>query len=259
VSERGFSQEAIAWVVAHRGASASEAENTLEAFEAAIDAGADAVEFDVRMTADGRAVVIHDPDVSRTTDGSGLVKDMTLAQLKRLRIAGSRGRVQIPTLAETLDCLSGRAVADIEIKNIPGEPDFEADRELAAEAAIGAVEGFDGEALLSSFNPSAIKRVLDLDPGATTGLLVPPGADPLAAIAFAAEQGHAWVLPESSALTAAGSAYIERAHEAELRVGTWVVDDVGIALDLMRAGVDAVATNDPGPLVRARERELRGR
>ena len=60
-------------VVGHRGASLEQPENTIEALEAAIDAGADAVEFDVRMTADGHAVVMHDPDVSRTTDGTGLV------------------------------------------------------------------------------------------------------------------------------------------------------------------------------------------
>ena len=67
-------------VVAHRGASVEQPENTIAAFEAAIDAGADAVEFDVRMTADGDAVVMHDPDVSRTTDGTGVVSEMTLEE-----------------------------------------------------------------------------------------------------------------------------------------------------------------------------------
>src|SRR6266480_6507973 len=70
LSDRSFGRGKAAVVVAHRGASADEAENTLPAFEAAVRAGADAVEFDVRMTADGVAVVMHDPDVSRTTDGS---------------------------------------------------------------------------------------------------------------------------------------------------------------------------------------------
>jgi glycerophosphoryl diester phosphodiesterase len=73
-------------VVAHRGASVEQPENTIEAFEAAIDAGADAVEFDVRMTADGVAVVMHDPDVSRTTNGVGLVEELTRSDVRRLRI-----------------------------------------------------------------------------------------------------------------------------------------------------------------------------
>jgi glycerophosphoryl diester phosphodiesterase len=74
-------------VVAHRGASIEAPENTIEAFERAVDAGADAVEFDVRITADGSAVVMHDPDVDRTTDGQGRCRDMTLAEVKALRIA----------------------------------------------------------------------------------------------------------------------------------------------------------------------------
>ena len=257
MSERRFSQEAFPWVVAHRGASVSEPENTIRAFEAAIEAGADAVEFDVRVTADGHAVVIHDADVSRTTDGTGLVRQMTLSKLKGLRIEGARARTErIPTLAETLECLSGRAAADVEIKNIPGEPDFDADRELAAEAAAGAVSAFDGYVLFSSFNPSAIGRVRQIDPGAITGLLVAPGADPLAALEFAAEMGHVWVLPEAGAIVAAGAAYVAQAHASGLRVGTWVVDDVDRAVSLMRAGVDAVATNDPGSVVRARMQEF---
>jgi glycerophosphoryl diester phosphodiesterase len=256
VSERRFSQGVFPWVVAHRGASARQAENTIASFEEAIEAGADAVEFDVRVTADGHAVVIHDADVSRTTDGTGIVRNMTLAQLKRLRISTTRGPAQIPTLTETLDCLSGRAAADIEIKNIPGEADFDEDREFAAEAAINAVAAFTGEVLFSSFNPSAIRRVLQIDPTATTGVLVPPGADPLAAVAFAVEQGHSWVLPESKALSDGAAEFIDGAHRAGLRIGVWVVDDADQAAGFLKAGIDAVATNDPAPIVRARMREL---
>ena len=240
-------------MVAHRGASAREPENTIRAFEAAIAAGADAVEFDIRMTADGHAVVIHDPDVSRTTDGSGLVRGMTLAQLRRLSVESPHAMAtRIPTLTETLECLSGRVAADIEIKNIPGEADFDADRELAAEAAADAVQAFSGDVLFSSFNPSAIQRVLQIDPAAQTGLLVAPGADPWVAVVFAVEVGHKWVLPDHGALSAVGAAYIERAHSAGIRVGTWVVDDADLASELMKDGIDAVATNDPGPVVRAR-------
>ena len=91
VSERRFSQEGGRLVVAHRGDSAHEAENTIPAFESAIAAGADVVEFDVRMTADDVAVVMHDPDVSRTTDGAGLVRDLHLVEIKRLRIRTTDG------------------------------------------------------------------------------------------------------------------------------------------------------------------------
>ena len=151
-------------VVAHRGASVEQPENTIEAFEAAIDAGADAVEFDVRMTADGHAIVMHDPDVSRTTDGTGLVSEMTLDEIRKLGV---------PTVEEALTCLSGRAAADIEIKNLPGEPGFTPDREAAVEATLEALDaiGFTGRVIVSSFNPASIAHSRALRPDVPTGLL----------------------------------------------------------------------------------------
>src|SRR5438132_12637759 len=103
MAERMFSQEGSCAVIAHRGASAIEAENTLPAFEAAIAAGADAVELDVRTTADGVVVVMHDADVSRMTDGIGLVHDLRLEELKRLRVrTAAGGETAVPTLEEVL-------------------------------------------------------------------------------------------------------------------------------------------------------------
>jgi glycerophosphoryl diester phosphodiesterase len=72
------------------------------------------------------------------------------------------------------------------------------------------------------------------------------------ALAFAREQGHPWVLPFSGMVTAAGPSWPADVHALEMSLGTWVVDDPAAALALMRSGVDAVATNDPGPLVAAR-------
>ena len=95
MSEWPFSQAAV---VAHRGDSAHVAENTVEAFESAIELEAEVVEFDVRMTSDGVAVVMHDADVARTTDGSGLVRSMTLEQVGRLRVELGGGAAGVPTL-----------------------------------------------------------------------------------------------------------------------------------------------------------------
>jgi glycerophosphoryl diester phosphodiesterase len=248
-------------IVAHRGASAVEAENTLPAFEAALAAGADAVEFDVRLSADGVPVVMHDPDVSRTTDGAGLVRDMTLAQLKRLSIRTASGAsTDVPTLAEALASLSGRALADIEVKNIPGEPDFEPDRERVVEAIISAivgVPGMEGEgALLSSFNPFSLSRSRELAPEVLTGLLTAEGVDARAAIGFARERGDAWILPFLGEVLNAGESFIEEAHAAGLLVGTWIVDDPDRAVALMLKGIDAVATNDPARIVAARRSAL---
>jgi glycerophosphoryl diester phosphodiesterase len=259
LSDRSFGRGKGTAVVAHRGASADEAENTLPAFEAAVRAGADAVEFDVRMTADGVAVVMHDPDVSRTTDGSGLVRNLDLAQVKRLRIRlVGGGTADVPTLNEALSCLSGRAGADVEIKNVPGEPDFEPDREAAVEATLAALEriGFDGDVLISSFNPFAIARSRELAPAVQTGLLTDRDVDARVALGFARGEGHRWVLPYEARVLDAGEGFASEAHEAGVLVGTWITDDPATALALMRAGVDAVATNDPVAIVAARDAAL---
>lgn len=255
MSERRFSQEADRLVVAHRGASAIEAENTLAAFDAAVAAGADVVEFDVRMTADDVAVVMHDPDVSRTTDGHGLVRDLRLDELKALRIRTADGKLaEVPTLEEALICLSGRAAVDVEIKNIPGEPDFDGENELAVEATLRALDAvaFVGTVLLSSFNPLSIARALSLAPDVPTGLLTTEDVEPLAAFGFARDQGHAWVLPFVGGVLGEGPSLADLVHGAGMRLGTWITNDLAEAIALMRAGVDAVATNDPAAIVAAR-------
>src|SRR5438093_10833099 len=142
-------------VVGHRGASASHPENTLLSFEGAVAAGAGVVELDVRVTADGEAVVMHDLDVSVTTDGTGFVHELTLAQIKRLDASRGRGEpVEVPTFREALDVLSGRAGVNAEIKNLPGEPAFDFPREAAVEAVLAHISetDFQGSVLVSSFS-----------------------------------------------------------------------------------------------------------
>ncbi|HXF35894.1 MAG TPA: glycerophosphodiester phosphodiesterase [Actinomycetota bacterium] len=235
-------------VVAHRGASATHPENTLAAFEAAIRAGAPMVEFDVRLTADGVPVVLHDPDLARTTDGRGLVHEVTAAELRRLSAGRPGGhREPVPTLREVLELLSGRAGADIEIKHLPGEPGHEPGREAALEAALAELEavGFSGPLVVTSFNPATIRRCRALAPDVPTGLLTTASVDVDDALRLATADGHDLLLPEVGAVLAAGPAFVERVHAAGLRLGTWTVDDPGTIRSLFAWGVDAVATNDP--------------
>jgi glycerophosphoryl diester phosphodiesterase len=255
VSERSFSQDTGPLVVAHRGASAEEAENTIDAFERAIALGADVVEFDVRMSADGEAVVMHDPHVERTTDGHGLVRDLTLVQIKELRIrTRDGGAAEVPTLEETLRCCSGRVAVDVEIKNIPGEPDFESEAESAVEATLRALEdvSFSGMVLVSSFNPFSIARSRTIAPEVPTGLLTDRDVEARAASEYAHAQGHPWVLPFLRQVQDAGPSLAEEVHASGMLLGTWITDDPSVAVVLMRAGVDAVATNDPAAVVAAR-------
>lgn len=248
-------------VVAHRGASSDHPENTLEAFEGAIRVGADVVELDVRMTADHVPVVLHDADVSATTDGSGFVHQLTLEQVKRLDASkGAGGPIRIPTLREALEGLSGRIGVDIEVKNIPGEASFDSPREEAAEAVVRmlAEVGFDGLVLVTSFNWLSIERVRDLDPAIATGFLTTAMIDPRAALLYARSTGHGFVLPQAPALFDAGASFVSEAHDFGVRVGTWTVDDEEAISALYSMGVDAIATNDPARGVAVRD-EFRSR
>lgn len=248
-------------VVAHRGASAHHPENTLESFRAAVEAGADVIELDVRLTSDGKAVVLHDADVSATTDGSGLVHTLSLAEVKRLDASGGQGpRTEVPTLAEALHVLSGRAGVDIEIKNMPGEPAFDSPREDVAREVVRvlAEHPFQGEVLISSFNWLSIEWIRDLDPdvatGFLTGFLTPAAVDPRASLVYARARGHDYVLPHVMALLEAGSDFLDQAHAEGVRVGTWTVDEPEAIERLFAMGVDAVASNDPATAVAIRDR-----
>ncbi len=113
------------YVAAHRGWCDKYPENTLEAFRAANDLGVDQIEIDVRVTADNHLVVIHDPTVDRTTNGTGLVRELTLEQLKSLDAGSYKGpefaNCRIPTLVEFLEFAKANRVPtlDVELKEYP--------------------------------------------------------------------------------------------------------------------------------------------
>jgi glycerophosphoryl diester phosphodiesterase len=114
------SDEIIA--IAHRGEAKFAPEDTLAAFELAIDEGAKSIEMDVRMTADEHLVLMHDDDVSRTTDGEGRISEMTLEEIKALRIKPEPWMTvhepqEVPTLEEALLFIKGRAIADLDVKS----------------------------------------------------------------------------------------------------------------------------------------------
>jgi glycerophosphoryl diester phosphodiesterase len=244
-------------IVAHRGSSSSYPENTLESYQAALDAHADVIECDVRMSRDGVAVIMHDEDVSRTTDGEGFVHELTLVELKRLDASrGAGARAEIPTLREVLELVDGHAGINVEIKNMPGERSFDSPAEAAAEAAVRLLDevAFSGPALCCSFNWLSIERVRELEPSIPTGFLTIAAIDPWAALVYARTNGHTYVLPQAPALYEADRVFVQEAHRDGVLVGTWVVDDAEALERLFEMGVDAVATNDPETAVPIRDR-----
>jgi len=242
-----FPDDAFPIVVAHRGASSTRPENTIPSFEEAIRLGAGIVEFDVRLSRDGVPVVIHDPAVDRTTDGRGLVHELGAAELSSLNAGTEAEPTPVPTLAEVLRCMSGRAAIAVEIKNIPGEPAFEPTRETIVEAVHTELERqrFDGAVLVVSFNPSSIAASKLAAPDVPTGFLTTDLVPPREALAYAASAGHDMVLPGTRASIPAGPSFVDEVHASGLRLGTWTVDDPETLRMLLDRGFDAVATNDP--------------
>jgi len=238
--------------IAHRGASAAAPPNTLAAFEKAVELGADGIEFDVHLSADGVPVVIHDFTVDATTDGSGRVADMTLAQLEQLdagypfdpAFAGER----IPTLEEVLEAMGNRLLLDIELKC------FSLHDHGLERAVIAQLEqhGLGGRVLLSSFNPFSLRRAKRIAPHIPVGLLYAPWLPlPLRRAWLAPLVPHEARHPEH---TMVDVHYMAWARRRGYRVHTWVVDDPAEMCRLIGLGVDGIITPVPDVLRRVLER-----
>ena len=150
-------------VAGHRGDSANYPENTMAAFRAAIAAGADMIETDVRLTRDGVPVLIHDRTVDRTTDGKGYVKDMTFAELRALN-AGSTALPQtVPTLEELLELLhSSDVTLNLEVKEYHEEGNEARSRECV-DKCVALIEryGMGGKMLFNSFDAPVLEYIHD--------------------------------------------------------------------------------------------------
>jgi len=235
---------------AHRGASTQAPENTLEAFELAIQQQADGIELDVQMSADHVVVVCHDETIERVSTGSGALSTMTLDQLRGYRYnAGMAGfDATIPTLAEVLDLIASTGLRiNIELKNsLVPQPGLEA----AVEAAVSASRLADEMAervVYSSFNHHSLAHLAaSRTPAELAVLHVKPLPDAWAqAIRLGAKATH----PQWTSLDEADVAAI---HAAGLKVRPWTLDEPDqIRLALAR-GVDAIITNTPEAALRMR-------
>jgi glycerophosphoryl diester phosphodiesterase len=246
-------------VIAHRGGSAVWPENTLYAFENAAAAGADVIETDVRSTSDGVLVVLHDKTVERTTDGAGSVAGMTLAELKRLdagyrwspdggRTFPLRGRgLTVPTLEEVFERLPGMRF-NIEPKR---------DAAPSSQKLCGVIKGrrMEGRVVVASFRASLLEEFRGVCPEVATS------AGPLEAVDFIfrykvglaesySPAMQALQLPEKAlGLRVLTKGLIEAAHERNLDVHAWTVNDTEAMRGLVEMGVDGIMTDRPDRLL----------
>jgi glycerophosphoryl diester phosphodiesterase len=222
--------------IAHRGASGTFPENTLSAFRAAIDAGADMCELDVQLTRDGAVVVIHDETVDRTTDGKGEVVALTLEEIQRLD-AGAKfkgGTIKgerISTLDEVFAATSGKCGLNIELKGAGVE---------AQVAAIMQARNAFADSIVSSFNWDYLKKIQMLHFNIRIALLAEEKPVDLMMNAVAM-RAHA-INPRWDMVTAD---LCKAAHERGLKVYTWTVDADARMRALAECGVDGIMTNYP--------------
>lgn len=242
-----FSQPMI---FAHRGASAYAPENTLASFALAIEQGADAIELDAKISADGHAIVIHDLTTNRTTGEHGNVQDMTLAQLRSLD-AGSffspkfRGE-KIPLLEEVFESFGRRTFINVELSN-HDTPDDD-----LVETVCMLVKRFNlhKRVLFSSFHPRSLAKARALLPEVPRGLLANDGFRAMIIRSFVFYFGEFQALHPY--LWTTSPQQIRRVHRMKRRVHVYTVNEEPTLRKIFRWGVDGVFTDDPPLALRVR-------
>lgn len=240
-------------VIGHRGALGYAPENTMASFVKGLECGADLIELDVHLSADDAIVVIHDDDVSRTTDGGGPVREMTLAEIKRLD-AGSRFDPKfcgerVPTLDEVLDWARGRVQLVVEIKGGPGPAPGIEERVVRALRDHRMVD----EVMVISFHHPSVLRVKALEPALATGILY--AARLVDTVGAARAAGADSVRPQWSYWA---RNLVDEVHAAGLLASTWVANDEPRMEYLVRLGMDSIGTDYPDRLRRYLDRVGRG-
>lgn len=206
----------------------------MRAYALAVAQNADGIELDVRRTADGELVLHHDAEVA----GVGRLVELTLEELKA-------SLPDLPTLDEML-AVTGDLLLNIEIKNHPGDPDFDPEHTLAHDVVRWVEHQQLAErVVVSSFNWDTTARCRETSATVPTGQLL-WGAGTMADYApDVADRGHQWILPPDAMLGDASGEQIQVAHDHGLQVVVWTVDDPNRMRQLAAAGIDGIITNDP--------------
>lgn len=232
-------------VIAHRGNSSVAPQNTLSAFEAAWRGDADSIEIDVQLTADRQVVVIHDDSVDATTDGSGVVGELTLDEVRALDagawFAPAFTGQRVPTFAEVVEFLTEHPGIELllELKGAWTADDVR----LVTEPIAAA--GLEDRVVGQSFWPESVEALAEVAPGLRRGLLIFAVPDDL--VARCRELGVMTCNPHGD-LVAANPSLVDELHDAGIQVMVWTLDKPDEWAAAIEAGVDAIITNRPDRL-----------
>ena len=241
-------------VIAHRGASLYAPENTIAAFELAVEMGADAIELDTMLTADGTPIVIHDHSLKRTTDGSGSVSSKTIAEIKRLD-AGSGFDVKysgekIPTLEEVFSAVGKNVLINVELKNYASPFDG------LPETVVDIVRKKDlsHRVLLSSFNPIALIKAKKASPEIRRAAVIGGGPKFVRSFIEAFTEYSALHLEVSLV----NQEIVNKHHADGFKVNVWTINEEAEMIELISIGVDGLFTDVPDFALKVIEKRTRG-
>ncbi len=234
---------------AHRGDLAHAPENTLPSFEQALQKGADGVELDAKLTADGHVIVIHDSTVDRTTNGKGRVASLALDEIRKLdagkwfdeKFSGT----QVPLLEEVFQTVGKDKLINIELTN------YSTPRDGLVIKVCDLIKRHNNQKqiIFSSFFPSNLKIAAQTLPEIPRGLLAMPGLVGLWARSFGFMFGDYQALHPH--ISNASREQVQRAHRINRRVHVWTANSNEEISRLKEWGVDGIFTDDPQTAVRA--------
>lgn len=237
-------------IFAHRGASAQAPENTIASFELALAQQADAIELDVKLSSDGIVIVHHDPTVDRTTNGKGHIKDLTLAEIKKLDAGGFFSEKfhgeKIPTLEEVFESVGRRTLINVELTN------YKTPRDQLVESVCMLVKKHQMQkrVLFSSFLASNLTKAYSYLPDVPRGLLALNGLLGSWSRSFGFTFGKYQALHPY--LTDMTQQEVSRVHRLRRRVHVWTVNQAEDMRRLFGWGVDGIFTDDPQLAVQVR-------
>lgn len=229
-------------IIAHRGASAYAPENTLAAFEKAIEMGAKIIETDVHQTKDSAVVIMHDLSVDRTTNGKGLIKDLNLNEFKALKI--NQNNYSPPTLEEAIKLINGRCQLLIELKK---GNDFYPDIEKRVVELIYKYKAESWIKTIHSFDKKALINVSKLDSNINLQKLI---VFKLPLVSFTFDKHfHKDNFNNWQGVNVyykfCSKRVIRKLHKLGKTVYVWTVNNPRKAKRLARRGVDGIITNKP--------------
>ncbi|WP_433834871.1 glycerophosphodiester phosphodiesterase [Flavobacterium anhuiense] len=219
--------------IAHRGAKAYEPENTLQAFQKALDLNSDGIELDVHLSADGHIIVIHDETIDRTTNGKGLVNSFSLSELKSFLI---NEKYQIPTLNEVFDLIDKKCLINIELKGLGTAP-----------KVVRLIEEYTSEKkwnynnfIISSFEWNMLNETLSLNPNIPIGVLTEENID--TALAFAENIKAKAIHPDFQLLNKEN---VQQIQEKGFLVFPWTVNSEEDIQKVKNYKVNGIISDNP--------------